>query len=116
MASRILSGLTVISFAGIPSGPVVQNGCLEVRKFHASVGPKSVVCPSFACVGMISSSGSTSAYQRSCFQNARRKRSSKLARSAIRRAPAVKSRNFELSEHNVSRQASNVLTAGNCAA
>ena len=37
MAFRILSGLPVIRLAATTSAPVVQNGCFEVRKFHAKV-------------------------------------------------------------------------------
>ncbi len=70
MASRILIGFPVISFAAMTSGPVIQNGCFEVRKFQASVGSESARNPNFARIATTSSLGSTSANQRSCFQNA----------------------------------------------
>jgi hypothetical protein len=83
IASKILSGLPVISFAAITSGPVIQTGGFEVRKFHASVGSESARKPNFARIGTISSFGSTSANQRSCLQNAGRKQSLSSARSII---------------------------------
>ena len=42
-----------------------------------------------------------------------RRRSSKVTRSTISRASAVKSRDSRLSAHNISRQSSRLLTAGN---
>src|ERR1017187_7405751 len=83
IASKIVSGLPVISFAAITPAPVIQNGCFEVRKFHASVGSESARSPNFARIGTTSSFGSTSPYQRRCFQNAGRKQSSSSTRSTI---------------------------------
>src|SRR5215469_15104926 len=104
MAFKILIDSLVISFAAITSGPVIQIGCFEVRKFHAIVGSESARWPNLALIGTIASLGSTSANQRSAFQNFGRKQSSKLARSTNSRAPLVKSGNSKLSAHNSSRQ------------
>jgi hypothetical protein len=55
MASKILSGLPDISFAAIASGPVIQMGRFEVRKFHPKVGSESPLLPNFARIGTTSS-------------------------------------------------------------
>ena len=113
MAFKILSGLPVISFAAITSRPVIHIGCFEERKFHPKCRVRILRAANFARTGRTSSQGSTSANQRSPFQNSGRKQSSRVARSIISIAPLVKSAKSRLSAQSISRQLSRLLMAGN---